>query len=168
MTKLKNLNFYKTQKLKLSQNSKKQILTKFKNSNCDNTQKLKLWQNSITQIGTTQKVKLRQNSIYQSSLKESFSKNNLTPLQQMKFSLGSVFLRFLLCFFLYQYTAIECRVDYMQCAMRIYELHECSLHDELQCRAVRFSTVECKDEEDNAVYYCDLAVIILCGFLNFW
>ena len=42
MTKLKNLNFDKTQKLKLSQLQKNIFLTKFKNSNSDNTQKLKL------------------------------------------------------------------------------------------------------------------------------
>ena len=46
MTKLKNSNCDKTQKLKLLQNSKTQ------NSNCDKTQKLKLFKNSKTQIMT--------------------------------------------------------------------------------------------------------------------
>ena len=39
------------------QNSKKQIVTKIKNSNCDKTQKLKLWTNSKTQIVTKLKKK---------------------------------------------------------------------------------------------------------------
>ena len=50
MRKLKNSIFYKTQKLKLQQNSKtqivtklkNQIVTKLKNSNCDKTEQLKL------------------------------------------------------------------------------------------------------------------------------
>ena len=48
--------------------SKTQIVTKFKNSNCDKTQKLKWWQNSKTQIVTklknsnVTKLKLWQNS----------------------------------------------------------------------------------------------------------
>ena len=42
MTKFKNSNYDQTQKLKLEQNSKTQIVTKLKNSNCDKTQKLKL------------------------------------------------------------------------------------------------------------------------------
>ena len=41
---LQNSNCYKTQKLKLSQNSKTKIVTKLKNSYCDKTQQLKLWQ----------------------------------------------------------------------------------------------------------------------------
>ena len=41
-----------TQKFKLQQNSKTQIVTKLKNANCDKTQKFKLWQNSKTQIVT--------------------------------------------------------------------------------------------------------------------
>ena len=58
MTKLKNLKFY---------NSKIQNVTKLKNSNCDKTQKLKSGQNTTTQIMTklknsnfdkTQKLKL--------------------------------------------------------------------------------------------------------------
>ena len=65
MTKLK---WWQTQKLKLQQNSKTQIVTKLKNSDCD---KLKLWHNSKSQNVTqlkksncdkTQKIKLRQNS----------------------------------------------------------------------------------------------------------
>ena len=47
VTKLKNSNFDKTQKLKLGQNSKIRIVTKLKNSNCDKTLK--------TQIVTTLK-----------------------------------------------------------------------------------------------------------------
>ena len=63
VTKLRNSNCDKTQKLKLWQNSNTQIVTKvenseteivtkLKNSNCDKTQKLKFWQNSKTQIVT--------------------------------------------------------------------------------------------------------------------
>ena len=52
VTKLKNSNYDKSQKLNLWQNSKIQIVTKLKtqirtklnNSNCDQTQILKLWQ----------------------------------------------------------------------------------------------------------------------------
>ena len=57
MTKLQNLNYDKSQKLKFWQKPKSQIATKLKNSNCDKNsnndknQKLKLWQNSKTQIG---------------------------------------------------------------------------------------------------------------------
>ena len=52
MTKLKNSNFDETQKLKLGQNSKKQIVTKKKKKSQILTQlkKLKLWQSSKTQI----------------------------------------------------------------------------------------------------------------------
>ena len=51
MAKLKNPSYDKTQKLKLWQNSKTQIVTTQelklgKNSNCDKTHKLKLGQNS--------------------------------------------------------------------------------------------------------------------------
>ena len=46
MIKLKNS---ETQKIKLWQNLKTQIVIKLKNSNGDKTQKLKLWQNSKTQ-----------------------------------------------------------------------------------------------------------------------
>ena len=62
MTKVKNSNWDKTQKPKLDQisktqmvrekNSKTQIMTKLKNSNCDQTQTLKLRQNSKNQIVT--------------------------------------------------------------------------------------------------------------------
>ena len=71
-TKLKNLNWDKTQKLKARPNTKILNLTKFKNSNCDKTkkencdktqnqncdktQKLKLGQNLKTQIVTKQKT----------------------------------------------------------------------------------------------------------------
>ena len=75
MTKLKNLNFDKTQKLKLWQNSKSQIVTKLKNlnfdktrkpenSNCDTTKivtklkKIKLGQNAKTQIVTKLKTQI--------------------------------------------------------------------------------------------------------------
>ena len=93
MTKLKNSNCDKFQKLKLQQNLKTKILTKLKlgqNSKTQNvtTQKVKFWQNS--------KGKLWQNSIYNKTLKESFNKNNLTPRQRMRCSLGSVS-RFFLC-----------------------------------------------------------------------
>ena len=42
MLKTKNSNYDKTQKLKLLQNSKTQLVTKLKNSNWDQTQKLKI------------------------------------------------------------------------------------------------------------------------------
>ena len=72
MTKLRNKNTDKTQKLKLGQNSKTQIVTKTQNLIYDKTQNLKmtpnlhtivkfflnlnLQQNSRTQILTTQKL----------------------------------------------------------------------------------------------------------------
>ena len=71
-------------------------MTKLNNSNCEKTQQLKLWQLKKSNCDITQKVKLWQNSIYDKSLKESFSKNNLTPRQRMECSLGSV-LRFSQC-----------------------------------------------------------------------
>ena len=63
VTKLKNSNYDKSQKTKLWQNSKTQIvskiktqntqnLTKLQNSNCDKTPKINLWQNRKTQIMT--------------------------------------------------------------------------------------------------------------------
>ena len=45
VTKIKNSNCDKTQKLKLWQNSKTQIATKLENLNCDKTKKSELWQN---------------------------------------------------------------------------------------------------------------------------
>ena len=69
ITKLKNSNCDKTQKLKLWQNSKTWIVTKLKKSNCDKNQKLKWGQNSKTEFATklknwncdqTQKLKLQQ------------------------------------------------------------------------------------------------------------
>ena len=51
MTKLKKSNCDKTQKIKLWQNSKNQIVTKLKNQ-IVTTQKLKSWQNSKTEIVT--------------------------------------------------------------------------------------------------------------------
>ena len=73
MAKLKNLKCDKTQKNKLWQNLKTQIVTNLKYSNCDKSQILKSWQNflflflqnSNTQIVTTEIVtiiKLWQNS----------------------------------------------------------------------------------------------------------
>ena len=62
----KNLNYYKTQHLKLWKISKTQNLKKLKNSSCDKTlknqvlTKLKMWQNSKSD--QTQKLKLWQNS----------------------------------------------------------------------------------------------------------
>ena len=47
-----NSNCFETQKLKLWQNSKIQIVMKLKNSNGDKTEKLKLWPNWKTQIVT--------------------------------------------------------------------------------------------------------------------
>ena len=64
----------KTQKHKLWQNSKTQVMTKFKNSKCDETQKLKLWQNLETQIVTKpKKIKLRYNT--KTQVKTKFLKN---------------------------------------------------------------------------------------------
>ena len=76
---LKNSNFENTQKLKLCQNLKTQILTKLKHTNCDNTQFQKF-------------TKL-------------FGKNNLTPWQTMRCTLGSL-LQSCDVFFLYYYTMI--------------------------------------------------------------
>ena len=105
----------------MGQNSEIQIMTKLKNSNCCKTQKLKLgqnsklklWPNSKTQIVTkqkksncdkTQKLKLRQNINYDKSqfmtkdiLEWSVSKSILTPWQPMRCSLSS-FLQFSQCF----------------------------------------------------------------------
>ena len=61
-TKLKKSICDKTQILKLWQNSKSQIVTKLKNSNCDKTQKLKLWQLKNSNCDKTQKLKLWPNS----------------------------------------------------------------------------------------------------------
>ena len=111
MTKLQNSNFYKTQKLKLwqnsktqivtklkkffLQNSKTQILTKLKNSNSDKTKQIKLWKNSKTQIVMVVIVTVVTVVVRVTS----FSKRNSTPRQQMRCSQGS-FLRFLRCFLL--------------------------------------------------------------------
>ena len=79
MTKLKNWNCEKKRRKR--------------SSHCDKTQELKLWRNSNcyktekTQI--VRKLNLWQNSIYDKTLKESFSKNYLTPWQPMRCSLGS-------------------------------------------------------------------------------
>ena len=43
---------FTTQKLKIGQNLKTQIVTKLKNSNCDQTQKFEMQKNSKTQIVT--------------------------------------------------------------------------------------------------------------------
>ena len=77
VTKVKNSNCEK-------KNSKTQVVTKIKNSNCVN---------SKSQIVTApKKVKLWQNLIYDDSCK-----NNLTPRQRMRCSLGSI-LQFSQCF----------------------------------------------------------------------
>ena len=54
MTKLNNSKFYKSQKLKIWQNSKTQNVTRLKNENCGKTQKLKKWENSKNKIETKQ------------------------------------------------------------------------------------------------------------------
>ena len=66
------LTIYRTQKLKLWQNST-EIVTKLNYSNWDKTQKPKLWQTSQSQIVTTQKHKFwyKKNTKY----KKSFVKN---------------------------------------------------------------------------------------------
>ena len=110
MTKLKNSNCDKAPKLKGWQNSKSQSVTKlklWKKSKTLNVKKLTLWQNSKTLF----KKKLKKNSNCDKTLimkyvnvwrkeylKGSFSKNILTPWQQMRCSLGSV-LQFLQSFF---------------------------------------------------------------------
>ena len=114
MTKLKNSNYDQTKNC-----DKTQIVTKFKfwqDSNCDKTQKLKIWQLTLWQLNNSncdktqnsnrdknQELKLWQNLNYDKSQfmkkknwKGSFSKNILTPWQQMKCSLGSA-LRFSRC-----------------------------------------------------------------------
>ena len=122
VTKLKNSKCDKTQlatKLKLWQNSncdKTQVVTSLKlweknqKLKCDKTwivTKLENlnYDNSKTNVTKLQKLKLGQNLEYDKSqfmktkktLKESFSKNILTPWQLMRCSLGSV-LRFSRCF----------------------------------------------------------------------
>ena len=109
VTKLNNLNCYKTQniklwqssKLKMWQNSKTPIVTKLKNSNCNKTQKLKLWQHSKTQIlinsktqivtklknsncDKTKKPKLWQNS--KSSNSDTLTTNEMFLGQLLQFS----------------------------------------------------------------------------------
>ena len=81
----KNSNCNKTQtviKLKLWQISKSQIVTQLKNSNCDNTQK--------TQIVTNLKCDKSQFMKKKTTLKGSFSKNNLTPWRSMRCTLCSL------------------------------------------------------------------------------
>ena len=58
-----------------------QIVTKLKKYNFHKTNK--------NNCQKTKKVKLWQNSVYDESLTESFSKNNLTPWQPMRCTLGS-------------------------------------------------------------------------------
>ena len=82
--------FYKNQKLKSWLNSTTQILTKIKNPNCEK-EKGTLWQ-------------IWQNSIYDKPLKQSFSKNNLTPQQPIRWNHGIV-LRSRDVFFLLSQTA---------------------------------------------------------------
>ena len=85
-------------KLNCDKSKKKYInVTKLKNSNCDQSQKIKLWQNSKTQIVTMVIVTVVIVAVVTAVLITSFSKNNLTPRQPMKFSQCS-FLRFSQCF----------------------------------------------------------------------
>ena len=93
MTKLKNSNCDKTQKLKFWQNSKTQIVTKLKKHFFNKIQKLKLWQYSKTQIVTKLKNSNCDKTQFmkkKTTLKGPFSKNNLTPWQRMRCTLGSV------------------------------------------------------------------------------
>ena len=65
VTKLKNLKYDKTQKLKMRQNSMSQNVTNLKNPkcDCDKTQKVKMWKNSKSlRCDKTQKLKMWQNS----------------------------------------------------------------------------------------------------------
>ena len=85
MTKRKYSNCDKTY-LKLWQNPKANIAKK---SNYDKTQKLKLWQNLNSNSDNTQKLKFWQFNFWP-SLKQSFGKNNFTPQQLMRCTLGSI------------------------------------------------------------------------------
>ena len=102
LDKTKNSKYDKSAKLKMSKNSKNQNVTTQKLAG-DKTQELKiffviqptfsvtykiLWQNSRTQIDT--KVNLTKLNFWQNFEKSLFSKNNLTPWQQMRCSQGSV------------------------------------------------------------------------------
>ena len=62
MTKLKNSNCDKTQKLKLRPNTKVLNVTTFKNSNCDKIKKKNCDNTQNSNCDKTQKLKLRQNS----------------------------------------------------------------------------------------------------------
>ena len=80
----------KLKKLKFWQNSKPQIVTKLKNSNCDKTQKLKLWQKPKTQIVIKIKsLNVNKNQIV--VIVTSLSKNNLTPWKPIRCSCGQLF-----------------------------------------------------------------------------
>ena len=72
----------KTQKLKLIQNSKTQIVTELENSICDKTQKLKWWQNSKINIVTKLKNSNYDNSKTQivTKLKNQNSYNSETQI----------------------------------------------------------------------------------------
>ena len=105
MTKLKNFNCDKTWKFKKKRQKKKiQIVKIRKNSNYDKTQKSKcnttkiaaklncsnsIKKKSKTQIVIKLKIKFWQLNFWL-NLKQYFGKNNLTPLQPMICTLGSV------------------------------------------------------------------------------
>ena len=77
MTKLKNSNCDQTQKLKLCQNLKKND-----NSKTKIVTKLKFWQNSQIEVVT---VVIATVALVTVVIVTSFSKNNLTPQQPMRF-----------------------------------------------------------------------------------
>ena len=102
MTKLNNSNCDKTQKLKLWQNSKTQIVTKLKNSNCYKTQNCKFWQNS--NCDKTQK--LNGDNIQKLKLKKKIKNSNCEKLKNSNFDTSTTdemfsgkLLRFSRCYF---------------------------------------------------------------------
>ena len=142
MTKLKNSNSDKTQKLKFWQNKEKkwvelkknQILTKLQDANFDKTPKLKLgekiqcsncekktltqwWPNMETQITQIKTVVIVTvvTVVTVVVIVISFSKNNSTPWQPMRYSQGS-FLQFSRCFVLLLLSALVERfsISYVQ------------------------------------------------------
>ena len=72
------------------------------NSNCDKTQKLKLWQTSKTQIVTVVRVTLVTVAVVTVVIVTSFSKSHLTPWQPMTCSQGN-FLQFSQCLFSFRF-----------------------------------------------------------------
>ena len=85
----KKSNGDKTQKNKLCQYSKTQIVTKLKNSNCYKTKKNNVWQNPKSKIVAVVIVTVVTVTVVTLVILISFSKNNLTPWQPIRWSRGS-------------------------------------------------------------------------------